>query len=77
MFPRRAVSSIVGIGGMAGSLGGVLFPYIVGQILDTFSAKGDITSGYNIIFIMCGSAYLIAWIVMHFFVPRMERVKIS
>ena len=76
MFPRRAVSSIVGIGGMAGSLGGVLFPFIVGQILDTFSARGDITSGYNIIFIMCGSAYLIAWVVMHLFVPRMERVKV-
>jgi MFS transporter, ACS family, hexuronate transporter len=76
MFPRRAVSSVVGIGGMAGSLGGVLFPYIVGQILDSFKASGNIGAGYSLIFIICGSAYLVAWGVMHLFVPKMERVKV-
>ncbi|TDB65129.1 MFS transporter [Arundinibacter roseus] len=76
MFPRRAVSSIVGLGGMAGSVGGVLFPLIVGQILDAFKESGDIGSGYNIIFLMCGSAYLIAWVVMHLFVPKMEQIKV-
>jgi ACS family hexuronate transporter-like MFS transporter len=76
MFPKKAVSSIVGIGGMAGSVGGIVFPLLVGIILDNYKAAGNIGAGYNIIFIICGFAYLIAWGVMHFFAPKMERVDI-
>lgn len=76
MFPKKAVSSIVGIGGMAGSLGGIVFPLIVGSILDTYKAAGNLNAGYNIIFTICGMAYLVAWVVMHFFTPRMEQVKV-
>ncbi|UBM58153.1 MFS transporter [Marinilongibacter aquaticus] len=75
MFPKKAVSSVVGIGGLAGSLGGVLFPLIVGNILDAFKNQGNISGGYNIIFIMCGLAYIIAWAMMHFFAPKMTKVK--
>jgi ACS family hexuronate transporter-like MFS transporter len=76
MFPKKAVSSVVGIGGMAGSVGGILFPLLVGIILDNYKAAGNIGGGYNIIFIICGFAYLLAWGVMHVFSPKMERVDI-
>ena len=77
MFPKRAVSSVVGLGSMAGSVGGIVFPLIVGYLLDRAKAAGDINTGYNIIFLLCGSAYLVAWCVMHFFAPRMEPVRLS
>lgn len=76
MFPKKAVSSVVGIGGMAGSLGGIFFPELVGRLLDFYKGEGNIVAGYNIIFTICGSAYIVAWVVMHFFAPRMEQVKI-
>ncbi|SFE97225.1 MFS transporter [Thermoflexibacter ruber] len=76
MFPKKAVSSVVGIGGMAGSVGGILFPLFVGKLLDSYKAAGDITAGYNILFTICGLAYLLAWVVMHFFAPKMEQVKL-
>lgn len=77
MFPKRAVSSVIGVGGMGGSVGGILFPFFVGWILDRYGAIGDKTAGYNIIFIICGSAYLLAWLVMHLLTPRMKEVSIS
>ena len=76
MFPKRAVSSVVGIGGSAGSIGGILFPFLIGAILDHFKLLGNINTGYNIIFIICGSAYMVAWLLMHLLAPRMEEVKI-
>jgi ACS family hexuronate transporter-like MFS transporter len=76
MFPKRAVSSIVGIGGMAGSVGGILFPLIVGTVLDHYKILGNIGAGYNIIFLICGSAYLVAWFIMHLLSPRMKEVDL-
>ncbi|MET7001337.1 MFS transporter [Chitinophaga defluvii] len=76
MFPKYAVSSVVGIGGMAGSVGGIIFPLIVGGLLDHYKALGNIGAGYNVLFIICGCMYLLAWLVMHFFAPKMEEVKI-
>ena len=76
MFPKQAVSSVVGIGGMAGSTGGLLFPIVVGALLDHYKALGNIVIGYNILFVICGFAYLLAWIIMHFLAPRMERVRV-
>ena len=76
MFPKRAVSSVVGIGGMAGSIGGVLFPLLVGIILDHFKLLGKLGTGYNIIFLICSVLYLVAWVVMHFLAPKMEQVEV-
>jgi MFS transporter, ACS family, aldohexuronate transporter len=76
MFPKRAVSSITGIGGMAGSIGGIIFQPLVGWLLDHFSRSGDKSLGYNLIFLICGCAYLFAWLVMHLFSPRMKRVEL-
>ncbi|KAA2240413.1 MFS transporter [Chitinophaga agrisoli] len=77
MFPKYAVSSVVGIGGMAGSIGGMLFPLLVGSMLDHYKLLGDVNVGYNILFVICGFAYLLAWVIMHFFAPRMEQVTIK
>ena len=76
MFPKKALSSVVGIGGMAGSVGGTLFPFFIGFILDTAKKAGNITAGYNIIFIICGLAYMLAWVIMHLLTPRMKVVKL-
>ncbi|UPK69168.1 MFS transporter [Chitinophaga filiformis] len=77
MFPKHAVSSVVGIGGMAGSIGGSLFPILVGYLLDYYKAQGNIGAGYNILFLISGSMYLLAWFIMHLFAPRMEQVKLD
>ncbi|HYG38995.1 MAG TPA: MFS transporter [Cytophagales bacterium] len=76
MFPKKAVSSVVGIGGMAGAVGGILFPLLIGNLLEYYKNLGNITAGYNILFLMCGSAYVLAWLIMHFLVPKMKRVDI-
>ncbi|MFD2571631.1 MFS transporter [Spirosoma soli] len=76
MFPKQALSSVVGIGGMAGSVGGILFPILVGALLDSYKVAGNLTGGYNLLFIICGFAYLVAWGCMHLFAPRMEPVQV-
>jgi ACS family hexuronate transporter-like MFS transporter len=76
MFPKKAVSSVVGIGGMAGSVGGILFPLLIGIVLDHFKGLRILSTGYNIIFVICGSAYLLAWLIMHFLSPQMTQVEI-
>ena len=77
MFPKSAISSVVGIGGMAGSVGGILFPILVGYLLDHYKALGNIGTGYNILFMVCGSSYLLGWISMQLFAPKMEKVVIA
>ena len=74
MFPKKAVASVTGIGGMAGAIGGITISQCVGLILQHFTALGKIELGYGIMFIFCGIAYILAWIIMHFFVPVMKRV---
>jgi ACS family hexuronate transporter-like MFS transporter len=66
MFPRRAVASVVGIGGFAGAMGGVLFQRATGRILE---ATGN---NYSAIFMVCGLAYVTALLIMHLIVPRLQ-----
>ena len=70
MFPKKAVASIVGIGGMAGGLGGVLISKLGGWLFDFYGAQGQIHTGYSIMFAVCALAYLCAWVVMKALVPR-------
>ena len=77
MFPKKAVSSVIGIGGMAGSVGGIFFPMIVGSLLDKYKLLGNINDGYNIIFLLCGSAYVLAWLIIYTLVPTLETAKID
>ncbi|MGA9767439.1 MAG: MFS transporter [Blastocatellia bacterium] len=69
-FPRRAVGSVVGIGGMAGAVGGMLLSLLVGGILEK-------TGNYLPIFIIAGSAYLLALLVIHLFAPGLEPVNLD
>ncbi len=75
MFPKRAVASVVGIGSMAGSLGGILFPIFSGKLLDRFAAAGDVTSGYAVLFGICGSAYLVAFALNHLLAPTFAPIQ--
>jgi ACS family hexuronate transporter-like MFS transporter len=77
VFPNKAVASVVGIGGMAGSLGGMLFPLYSGILIDEFQKKGSVTTAYTILFAMCGSAYLLAFALNHLLAPRFEPLKIE
>ena len=77
MFPKRALGSVVGLGGMAGSMGGIMFPVYTGKLLDAFEAKGNASAGYAILFAICGSAYLIAFVVNHLLAPRFEPINIE
>jgi ACS family hexuronate transporter-like MFS transporter len=55
MFPKKAVGSVVGIGGMAGGLGGVLVTKLGGALFDHYKAEGHIETGYTIMFVhLCG-----------------------
>ncbi len=76
MFPKKAVASVTGIGGMAGAIGGVVVAWIAGQLLEHFTAIGRIEAGYAILFVICGSAYLVAWFLMHLLAPRFSPIKL-
>lgn len=65
LFPKEAVSSAVGIGGMAGAVGGILFPMLVGSLLDTYKAAGNLSGGYYVLFTICGCTYIVAWAIIH------------
>lgn len=70
MFPKQAVGSVVGIGGMAGAIGGMFIAKLVAYILDK-------TGSYVPIFAIAASAYLIALLVIHFLAPKLEPAKIN
>jgi ACS family hexuronate transporter-like MFS transporter len=72
IFPKKDVATVVGLGGMAGSFGGMVFPWLTGRLLDHFHAAGDVTRGYAILFAVCASAYLIAFALHHLLAPRFE-----
>lgn len=74
MFPKKAVASVTGIGGMAGAFGGILIAAAAGLLLDHFKALGHIETGYGIMFVVCGTAYVIAWTVMHLLVPKFKKI---
>ena len=70
MFPRHAVGSVVGIGGMAGAVGGMMIARLVGEILQR-------TGSYVPIFFMAASAYLAALLVIHLLSPRLEPANLQ
>ena len=70
MFPKSAVGSVVGIGAFGGAMGGVLFQRITGRVLQ---ANG---SDYTPIFVVCGLAYVTAWLIIHLLAPRLEPARL-
>jgi MFS transporter, ACS family, hexuronate transporter len=74
MFPKKAVASVTGIGGMAGAVGGILIARAAGLLLQHFTALGKVEVGYGILFVVCGSAYITAWILMNLLVPKFKKI---
>ncbi len=70
VMPRRAVGSVVGIGGMAGALGGMMMAKYAGYVLENVGS-------YTPIFLLIGSMYLIALAIIHFLIPRLEPARID
>lgn len=70
VFPKSAVSTVVGISGLGGCIGGILFPLMVGRVLEHFRLLRQLRAGYDIVFIFCGSLYLVAWVLMHLISPK-------
>jgi ACS family hexuronate transporter-like MFS transporter len=70
LFPRRAVGSVVGIGGMAGAVGGILMQAMSGRIKDW-------TGSYLAMFVLAGSVYLFSVLVVHLLAPRLVPARID
>ncbi|HVM62807.1 MAG TPA: MFS transporter [Verrucomicrobiae bacterium] len=70
MFPKRAVASVVGFGGMCSSLVAVGFSRLVGGILQN-------TGVYDTILIYCGAAYMAALVAFHLLVPQIKPIEIE
>jgi len=74
MFPKKAIGSVVGIGGMAGGLGGVFMSKLGGALFDHYKGLGHIETGYTIMFAICAVSYLIAWSIMKTLVPKYKPI---
>jgi ACS family hexuronate transporter-like MFS transporter len=74
MFPKKVVASVTGIGGMAGAVGGILIAYTAGLLLQHYKNLEKVEVGYGIMFVVCGSAYLTAWLLMHLLVPKFKKI---
>jgi MFS transporter, ACS family, hexuronate transporter len=70
MFPRKAVGSVIGIGGTAGAIGGMIFSLYIGQVLERVGS-------YQLIFVVAGSVYLIALGIIHLLSPRLEQAQVA
>lgn len=77
MFPKKATASVTGIGGMMGGMGGILLSWAVQKNMFVhYREIGQIETAYYIMFAICGAAYLLAWLIMHLLVPRMEKISL-
>jgi len=70
VFPKQAVASVVGFGGTAGAVGGMLMSKYAGWVLDSIGS-------YTPIFVVAGTVYLLALAVIHVLSPRMEAVRLG
>ena len=70
MFPPRAVASVVGIGGCGGAVSGMLIATFTGFLL-------QYTGSYVPVFVMAGSAYLLALLAIQLLVPKLQPADFS
>lgn len=76
MFPKSSTGSVTGLGGMFGGLGGIALSWIVQKNMFVYyRGIGKIETAYYIMFAICGSAYLLGWLIMHLLVPKMKRIN--
>jgi ACS family hexuronate transporter-like MFS transporter len=76
-FPKSSVASVIGMGGLAGSVFGGCFPFITGILTDHFKSIGQPSTGYAILFGFCASAYLLSLLLMQILNPRLAPVRNS
>lgn len=76
MFPKKAVASVTGIGGFAGSIGGILVAMLAGTILEITKAAGHVETGYTTLFLIAGLAYIVAWVLFNLIAPGMKKVEL-
>jgi ACS family hexuronate transporter-like MFS transporter len=74
MFPKHMVASVVGLGGLAGAIGGMLFPIYCGRVLDQFKAAGNEAGAYTQILHLLAFAYLATFLINHLLAPKFEPV---
>jgi len=67
MFPRSAVGAVVGIGGMAGSVGGAIFAFFAGHIL-------QLTHSYGSLFAVAACSYLVALLILYLLAPALKKM---
>ena len=84
MFPKSAIASITGIGGMAGGVGSMILQKVAGNLFVyadethmTFMGFEGKPAGYFIIFCVCSVAYLIGWVVMKALVPKYKVITLE
>ncbi len=76
MFPKSSIGAVIGIGGMFGGFGAILIAKAAGALLDHYRSLGQVETGYYILFLYCGTAYLIAWFLMfRVLVPKMTPIQ--
>ena len=71
MFPKRAVGSVIGLGGFAGGIGGMIMAKSTGLVLD--ATQGN----YTIIFAICTTVYFLAVAAIHLLSPRLAKVEVQ
>ena len=77
-FPKKVISSVTSIGGMAGAVGGAFVSVFAGHILDFFKKAGHVETGYTVMFGIAACAYVLAWLIMFVFaVPENKKVVID
>jgi len=85
MFPKGAIATVTGIGGMAGGIGSFLIQQTAGRLFTHTAELGDAFTffgftgkqgGYFIMFCICGVAYLLAWIIMKSLVPKYKPIEV-
>lgn len=72
LFPKRAIASLIGLGGLVGSLAGMIFPVVSGRVLDQLGG-----AGYTVLFGYCSVAYLIGFTINRILCPRYEPIEIK
>ena len=84
MFPKSAIATITGIGGMAGGISSFIINLSAGKLFDysasmgagfTFLGFEGKEAGYMIVFCICAVAYLIAWAIMKALVPKYRKIE--
>lgn len=85
MFPKSAIATVTGVGGMAGGIGSYLINKGSGQLFDYAEAQGSTftfmgfdgkPAGYMIVFCICAVAYIVAWSIMKTLVPKYKKIEL-